>query len=993
MDQNVDKDNVKNADQLRKSMEGASDATSRMQETLSTFKETSKQVANIWLKFDAISKLEDVIQTMVKTNSELHRAGVNAGMSSAQIAKLKDSVSGLQKELGATQTEAVNIFKTLSKTQFQGNMQKAAEATFLFHKATDMSEEAVAQLTTELSKGGQMGEKGIMGVYGSMLQVQQSIGLSTEGMETLSKSIGKTSANMKAFGKTDADIVRMTKDTAKLVAEMEKVGISASESTAFVEKLLDPSRIQENIKMYAALGISINDAMNGDITDQLDDKLKEFGQKLQGMSKVAGSAYAQAFGIDYNMAIKAAQADTSENTEAVEETGKTAEEILQELSDRTMDITEKAQAAINKIAGTIQSLGPVVLSIILIAGKVIGRKLKNAFNKKINEGFETVGKKINETSKKAKSNVDKNFLNPMEARLNRISEGFSEDMGKDAIAARKEIEKIYSKRVEEQNKIEAMTEEISRLKIENLITPEEFEKMKQKISDFSAWSAEEFENSLTQVTIDPLKGKEAIKVLAEVDPLQANQLKKIPGEIGNKIKASGIEVAKESTEKICGDIDQTMSKNIDNQGGILDSFLSGFREAGGKSIKENLKNAALHPIDTLKGVFKQAKTALLGIIVAYFRKMRAQMKEKRQKRAETRAARGGGKADSGIKKVLSGFLKGAVNAAGKALRVVLSSAIAATGIGIAIVAIGAILSAAFVMIKNAIQNNEGMQKLIEDFKTKIEALKKVAAQVLEPIMDQLAPIIEELFGSIELIIGVLMDSIKPIIEMIFNLLKPIISIVSKLMTILAPIIQLLSVLVTVILFPIMGILTLLMKLINLILFPFQQLAKFICRGKQEETDEKLQQELAKNTEATEENSDKQDKKKGEIISIGGGGKAITSGLDQAEEKQTSSSTIEKTNGTTTSSSVSSESTETKSTAVTSNDVKKTSEDLVAAQKASDEKLEKLVKGLEVEMAAAITAQTVALGAAMMASRSPVGTVISGVTSASAAIINLFRSKK
>ena len=54
-------------------------------------------------------------------------------------------------------------------------------------------------------------------------------------------------------------------DKTKLVSSLEKVGISAQQATQWIERLTDPDNIEKNIGLYAQLGISISDALSGNI--------------------------------------------------------------------------------------------------------------------------------------------------------------------------------------------------------------------------------------------------------------------------------------------------------------------------------------------------------------------------------------------------------------------------------------------------------------------------------------------------------------------------------------------------------------------------------------------------------------------------------------------------------------------------------------------------------------------------------------------------------
>ena len=120
---------------------------------------------------------------------------------------------------------------------------------------------------------------------------------------------------------------------------MEKVGVSAQVATSFVEKLMDPERIEENIGLYSQLGITMEEALSGNALngDTLQEGLKEFSQRIVDMGPIAGSAYAKSFGYSYNQAMKTVKLDGPEAVEEVsqEDTMKSLKTMSEEVLGTT----------------------------------------------------------------------------------------------------------------------------------------------------------------------------------------------------------------------------------------------------------------------------------------------------------------------------------------------------------------------------------------------------------------------------------------------------------------------------------------------------------------------------------------------------------------------------------------------------------------------------------------------------------------------------------
>lgn len=302
-----------------------------------------------------------------------------------QKAELKGAVNSLQAEVGATYESAVEMVSMLASRRYVDNIAEAAKGANLFNRATGVAEGQVANFVTELNKGAHLTTNSINAMLTGMIKVQQSIGLSEEGMYAATIAIQKAAVNMSAFGKSAGDIQKMANQTTALIGAMEKVGVAAGDAAQLVDKLTDPDRIEDNILLYSQLGISMEDAMSGnfDLKD-MDGQLKEMAQRIVDMGPIAGSQFAKSMGMSYKQATQMAKMEGNE-VDQVSEAAQTAEEgaldTMKQLEKQTEGFGDSMQTVFNKAEGRIRQLPKIAL----VAGGLLIATLLTKAKKKIME--------------------------------------------------------------------------------------------------------------------------------------------------------------------------------------------------------------------------------------------------------------------------------------------------------------------------------------------------------------------------------------------------------------------------------------------------------------------------------------------------------------------------------------------------------------------------------------------------------------------------------
>ena len=353
-----------------------------------------------------------IIKDAIKLDTITHQTAIRMGMGVEGVKTMKGAVNDLQKNFGAAYQDAAELVNELTERHYVDNVAETAASINLMSRATGESASNLVQFSDHLSKAAGMSQKAITATMASMTKAQQAVGLSKAGMSAVVDTVQKAAEKMSAFGKTEAEIKKMATSTVLLASSMEKVGISAGDAAALVEKLTDPDRIEDNIMLYSQLGISMQDALEGNV-DISQDQLKELGQKIADMGPIAGKQLAQSMGMSYTEAVKMSKLEAPEvDVGQVEVSEDGALEALDEMTKKTEGIELSVKRFFNKVEGRIRGLGPVVIGMIGVLLPVIISKAVKAFGelfshteKQASVFTEAVGEAISTTVKKTGEEV------------------------------------------------------------------------------------------------------------------------------------------------------------------------------------------------------------------------------------------------------------------------------------------------------------------------------------------------------------------------------------------------------------------------------------------------------------------------------------------------------------------------------------------------------------------------------------------------------------
>ena len=336
------------------------------------------------------------IKDTISLNNEMTALSVRMGKGIEGIKELEGAVTNLQKKYGAAFENAKQYVGELSRLHYTGDIEEAAAGIDLFTRATGASSEATMDLIDDLNKVGKIGADGANKILVSMTSIQQSMGLSTKGIEAAINTTKKITTNMLAFGKTSQEIVNVTAKTTALTAALEKVGVAATETTQFIDNLLDPEKIEDNILLYSQLGISMQDAMNMDadtMMSSVGSQLQDVAQKIVDMGPIAGKEFGKQMGISFTTAKKMINADFGEFSQQAEEASKTTEEktldVLNEMMSKAEGFGKKIEKGLNKFQGILRTIPLGILVGLAFVTPAITKIVSNLFTK-IKKNFSTV---------------------------------------------------------------------------------------------------------------------------------------------------------------------------------------------------------------------------------------------------------------------------------------------------------------------------------------------------------------------------------------------------------------------------------------------------------------------------------------------------------------------------------------------------------------------------------------------------------------------------
>ena len=754
---------VKNAEKMVKYTTKTKEELGVLNKLTKTFGDNLSNIVNTFTAINLAnigSNLLDTAKNMTTLNSELHRSVINAGKGVEGLKAYKDISVSLSRELGATFEEASKVTQILATKQYAGtteDIKNAADSSFLLAKAFGLTEEEITNNTVELQKWGGISAATTTAMYTDIMKVAQANGLTKEAVSAINKTTQEYSGTLKAFGKAPQDIQKFNLSLAKSVSALEKVGIQAGKTTELIQHMLDPENIEANIPAFAAMGVSISDAISGNLQpDAIAGGLKQVGEKLKQMGPIAGAAYAKTMGISYKDAIKAASADLQETAEDAMTPEESAAQQMKELTENTKDFFSKMQSGIEKIKGAFRSLGPLMLVILSALFPVIMDFITNSFAKAIKKstsesteegitegttkGAKTAKERLAEELSKATSEASKNASE----NYNAVDE-MAQQMKENAKAAKSQLAMIYEGLSAKENYLKREAEanqkkadegrKLNQIREAEIAAAERIATLKEKMAVLEDGQAKEALAKAIQkkeIELESLKEQKAQQMVlfANASNQVANLARerrtseeKLQGAIANLQKSNGYKVGKAlavATDKAMG----------------AAKWVTSLPKKMGNKVKEAFSGA----VDRipLGGFFKNLKAGFAATKLKLNTDKPKSQKEKKEKTG------GGGKSPLGLLLLL--------------------------------------LAPLIAILKDDLKPL--LDSVIEQFKPLVQMLSGAIKPALEQLMSFLPTIIEAIKPLLDTIIGAigpLLDALMGILNPIMDLLKPIFDLVNSLL--------------------------------------------------------------------------------------------------------------------------------------------------------------------------------------------------------------------
>ena len=413
---------------IEKNQEKITKETKKWGVSLSGIVESSGKIANFLGSAVMITGIADAFKASLKLDQSMKHLSVTMGLGIENSKKLYKTVTDVSFATGTTAEEAENMVSGLIRARVaMDEVGKASKIMLNFATATGMTNDESMQLYSNLRKVGGLGSKEIGQFAVTFAKVQQKVGMTGQEMSILSDSVQETAYRMSAFGKSPAQIEKMSKGIVGLGAEFVKVGLSVQKAVDLVDQLTDPTRLEDNIGLYAQLGISIQDAMSGaDITEQLDTGLKDFAHKVKDMGAIAGAQFAKSRGQNYNDLMKLTKAG-NEVGEAINVEG--SADPVKEMADMVkaqQGLQMTVEKFFNRINAMIIGLGPVLLGLAILVTTIILPKIFKKIRKESLDTTETVTQGVRGT---LMMGLEKSWVKTSE-RIKGIGKNISEDYKK-----------------------------------------------------------------------------------------------------------------------------------------------------------------------------------------------------------------------------------------------------------------------------------------------------------------------------------------------------------------------------------------------------------------------------------------------------------------------------------------------------------------------------------------------------------------------------------
>lgn len=289
-------------DDMNDSLDKANKRAGRLQGAFQKLGQTIKSLLGPIASLFAIGGIVDFTKTVLGADQAMRDLSFRMGQGGKTASDLTQSIYDVTQATGESIENSQKLITTLKEFRIADQyVKEMAIDTARFSDITGATSESAAQLTGRLMTTGQLGSKATSSVLAGIVKVQREFGLTVNEVENLTDTLVSTTQTLSQLGKSADDIEKFSKGTTELAAAFSEVGLEAQEATKIIERLLDPSQIEDNALLYSKLGISIQDAISGNIDpQQVRQGLQSLGTELSNMNQIAASQLARSMGMSLN---------------------------------------------------------------------------------------------------------------------------------------------------------------------------------------------------------------------------------------------------------------------------------------------------------------------------------------------------------------------------------------------------------------------------------------------------------------------------------------------------------------------------------------------------------------------------------------------------------------------------------------------------------------------------------------------------------------------
>lgn len=403
-------------------------AADRMKELGDSFKTMGQKIKNLvegpWSTFLGAlalsASVQDAAAAQTEITADIARLNLQAyneqGQAMSGLADKQNAYMESMLKVGsATSTklsEVQDVMNSLARARV-GNTRKEleglAEVGLQMEYAFGLSRGASTDLLRNLRLVGGLGQQEIENVGDAMAGVQSSIGLTSEEATEAAATIGHVVNQMNAMGGAARNIDVVAREVSKMTAEFNQAGLSAQDASQMINKLMDPSQIEENALLYNKLGMSVSDAMDmmaggGEQMSGMAEKMRELAYDLR--EQYAGNPrvlqqMAKLHGMDLQTVGKLANKHeeilgmSMEQRKAMEEEASLNEQ-MQKAREGINEELKKAGAQLNIVL--LELILPIAQAASKIVGKIAdGVQAFTAWKKNLNGSYDWLKKLVDAT--------------------------------------------------------------------------------------------------------------------------------------------------------------------------------------------------------------------------------------------------------------------------------------------------------------------------------------------------------------------------------------------------------------------------------------------------------------------------------------------------------------------------------------------------------------------------------------------------------------------